>query len=328
MMLSIVIPAYNVESYIGKAIESLLHQTYRDIEIVIVDDGSSDKTFSVISNYAMCDARIKLIHTDNFGVSHARNTALDNIHGELVAFLDSDDWMAENAIEKLMGFYNKNPDMMPACDFYSVTKRGLTECVESACVVPREESYTLDDLIRLYGDYRFKLNSACFKVYKASVIQNEHIRFDEAISHGEDGLFVYTYLQYMKGMNYFPCELWYIFERPGSATQTPYNEKWLSAIDAVDKIVRFETNSVPTSAGLMEYALKRITAIEHEALKAKNFPQRDISFMRKRMKEYKKEYTFGNVSVKTLLKSCVYMYAPVWVLKRLVDIQTIYRSRE
>lgn len=327
MKFSIVIPAYNVEAYVGRAIESIICQTYKDIEVVVVDDGSTDGTFDVIKGYAERDSRVKLIHTDNFGVSHARNRALDNVRGELIAFLDSDDWLAENAVEKLVEFYQTEPDMLLACDFYSVTQNGSAECVESACSVREKVSFTQEKLVSLYGDYRFKLNSACFKVFNAEIIRNMHIRFDEAISHGEDGLFVYTYLQYVKGMNYFPFELWYIFERPGSATQTPYHKKWLTAIEAVDQIVRFKTNSMEVCAGLMEYAVKRITAIEHEALKVKKLPKEDICFMRKRLKEYHKKYTFNKVTSKTLLKGMAYMLAPIWMLKGLVDLQTAYRHR-
>ena len=105
---SVVVPVYNVEKYIGFCIESLQKQTLKEIEIILVDDGSPDKSGEICDLYAAKDARIIVIHKKNGGVSAARNDGMDIAKGEYIIFCDSDDWLPENALEKL---YNKGVEV-------------------------------------------------------------------------------------------------------------------------------------------------------------------------------------------------------------------------
>ena len=91
--ISVLVPVYNAEEHIPKCIESILNQTYKNIELIIVNDGSSDKSYDIIEEYKNKDDRIIAIHTENKGVSHARNTALDNAKGSFITFVDSDDYI-------------------------------------------------------------------------------------------------------------------------------------------------------------------------------------------------------------------------------------------
>ncbi len=97
---SVIIPAYNVEKYVQKCVESVMNQTYKNLEILCVNDGSTDETFKILSSLACCDSRINLINQQNQGLSGARNTGLENCSGEYVMFLDGDDWIDNNAVEK------------------------------------------------------------------------------------------------------------------------------------------------------------------------------------------------------------------------------------
>ena len=90
-MISIIVPVYNVEPYLRKCLDSILAQTYRDLEILIIDDGSTDGSGRICDEYAGKDDRIKVFHTENHGLSAARNYALDRSHGDYIAFIDSDD---------------------------------------------------------------------------------------------------------------------------------------------------------------------------------------------------------------------------------------------
>lgn len=100
-LISVVVPIYNVEKYLQKCIDSILAQTYRHLEIILVDDGSPDNCGAICDNYAQEDGRVLVIHKKNGGLSSARNAGLEIAKGELIVFIDSDDWIDANYIEKL-----------------------------------------------------------------------------------------------------------------------------------------------------------------------------------------------------------------------------------
>ena len=100
-MISIIVPIYNVEKYLPQCLDSLISQTYRDIEIILVDDGSPDKCPEICDAYAKKDARIKVVHQINGGVSSARNTGLKASRGEYIGFVDPDDWLDRDYLKKL-----------------------------------------------------------------------------------------------------------------------------------------------------------------------------------------------------------------------------------
>jgi glycosyltransferase involved in cell wall biosynthesis len=100
-LVSIIVPVYNTAYYLPKCIKSMLNQTYHNIEIILVDDGSTDKSATICDKYAKRDKRIRVIHKKNGGVSSARNTGIENATGRYIMFVDSDDWLPLNAVESL-----------------------------------------------------------------------------------------------------------------------------------------------------------------------------------------------------------------------------------
>ena len=119
-LISIIIPVYKVEKYIHKCIDSVLNQTYHNIEIILVDDGSPDKCPEICDQYAKKDLRIKVIHVANGGQSAARNRALDIINGQYVSFIDSDDYVSKDFVYKLYQRMIKDNSDIVMCDYYSV----------------------------------------------------------------------------------------------------------------------------------------------------------------------------------------------------------------
>lgn len=97
--ISIIVPLYNVEEYLSKCIETLINQTLKEIEIILIDDGSTDKSSKICDEYAKRDSRIRVIHQKNVGVSQARNNAIQIASGEFVMFVDGDDWIEEQTCE-------------------------------------------------------------------------------------------------------------------------------------------------------------------------------------------------------------------------------------
>ena len=126
-LVSIVVPIYNVEKYLEKCIISLIHQTYKNLEIILVVDGSPDDSIDICKKWASKDDRIKIINKENGGLSDARNSGLKAASGELISFVDSDDWVSINMIEKMVNAIKSNDVDMAICQFVSVYPNGYME---------------------------------------------------------------------------------------------------------------------------------------------------------------------------------------------------------
>ncbi len=117
-LISVIIPVYNVEKYLKQCIDSVIGQTYRNIEIILVDDGSTDSSGTICDNYAVNDSRIRVIHQDNSGAGAARNTGLKEATGDYIAFVDSDDWLELDAFSYMLTIINKNKADIVQCGFF------------------------------------------------------------------------------------------------------------------------------------------------------------------------------------------------------------------
>lgn len=193
-MVSIIIPVYNGEKYIEECINSCIKQSYRDIEIIIVDDGSSDSTISICETLERKDNRIVIIRKKNGGVSSARNMGIDVCSGEFIMFLDSDDYIVPNLVEKIMDSYHDlSPDLI-----VSGMKKVTVEGNDIYRVLPSykyvDDSKMICELI-LDSKDKFLYKGPCCKLYKSDIIKNNKIKFDENLYFGEDTCFVIDYLR-------------------------------------------------------------------------------------------------------------------------------------
>ncbi|MEH2425607.1 MAG: glycosyltransferase family 2 protein [Nostoc sp.] len=187
---SVIIPAYNTEAYIAKAIESALEQTFTDIEVIVVDDGSSDKTVEVAKSFA--DQRLKVIvNQQNLGVSAARNRALKAAQGEWVAVLDSDDWYAPERLEKLVLLAEETNADMIADDLYLI-KDGATSPWSTLI---QESGKYIDEILQIdlisfvetdvYGQAGLRLGLSK-PIFKREFLVKHGIEYDETVSISED----------------------------------------------------------------------------------------------------------------------------------------------
>lgn len=135
---SVIVPVYNVEKYLECCVESILHQTYNDLEILLIDDGSSDDSKAICDRMSERDGRIRVFHADHGGVSHARNIGLNNATGDYIAFCDSDDCMDANMIERMLeALLNENADTV-ICNYAKVDEQGS---------LLRENKYVRDETV-------------------------------------------------------------------------------------------------------------------------------------------------------------------------------------
>ena len=140
-MISVIVPVYRVESYIEYCIQSIQNQTYKDLEIILVDDGSDDGCPEICDRYAKEDKRIKVIHKKNEGLASARNVGLEAATGEYISFVDSDDYIQTEMYEVMVAFLERNPDINIAmCRYKQVEETDHTVYFDRAA----KDFYTLD----------------------------------------------------------------------------------------------------------------------------------------------------------------------------------------
>lgn len=206
-MVSIILPAYNAEKYIVDCLESVLKQSYKNWELLIINDGSNDKTREICSDYILQDKRIKLLDINNKGVSVARNIGLDNSVGQFIMFLDSDDWLEENALEyAVKQIENLNSDILcwnhiietiRGCDFnksFSEEKITFSHTEKTdLCYHIIQNNWKIKDKDQYLGMIRCVWG----KLYRRCVIDD--IRFSPGMNLAEDALFNY---QTFKRANY------------------------------------------------------------------------------------------------------------------------------
>lgn len=203
-LISVIVPVYNVEKYIDKCLESIRNQTYKNIEIILVDDESPDNCSQICDNYAKIDNRIKVIHKKNAGLGLARNSGLDAATGEFVAFVDSDDYISLDRFDSMIKLiYESNSDVCleGACREYNGVTDIIPNIFAGKCFEGEEISSTL--LPALIGADQFDDNylgvSVWRGLYKRSLIEQHKIRFEsERLWASEDMLFNLRFYKYAK----------------------------------------------------------------------------------------------------------------------------------
>lgn len=176
-MISIIIPVYNAEEYLDECIKSIVSQEFKDLEIILVDDGSTDKSPLICNKFAQTDSRIKVFHKENEGVSIARNIGLQNCHGEWLMFVDSDDYLLPNAISTLYDVAQKNESDVAFGNVYQLKgteKKAMFDLHEfcSSNVVDTLPSFAL------WG-----------YLIKREPIARHHLKFTDGLAYSEDALF-------------------------------------------------------------------------------------------------------------------------------------------
>ena len=178
ILVSIIIPVYNVDKYISSCIESVINQTYKNIELILVDDGSSDKSGEIIDNYIEKDSRIKVIHKKNSGVSAARNTGIDVARGDYICFADGDDWLMEDYVEHLLDLCIDNDADV------AYTKDMFTTFYKKQVVSTNTYIYTPEEATEAILCYNVPIG-VYSKMFKRKFLNQNSIRFDENIYIGE-----------------------------------------------------------------------------------------------------------------------------------------------
>ncbi len=179
-LLSIIVPIYNVEKYLERCIDSIINQTYKNLEIILVDDGSKDASGIIADTYASKDDRIKVIHKENGGLSDARNHGLDQARGNYIIFIDSDDFIDSSMCEILFTIAEKYSSDIVSCNYYIFRDENRIS-VHSMSIQEDEKVFSGIDILKYYliKTEPFDLNIVCNKIFKSSLFNSKdsQIRF-------------------------------------------------------------------------------------------------------------------------------------------------------
>ena len=231
MKISVIIPVYNTEKYLKECVESVLAQTYHNLEILLINDGATDSSPQICESYAKQDARIKLIHKENGGLSDTRNTGIKQCSGDYVLFLDSDDyWDDPKMVEKLADQMQQYP--VDILNFrykkYMEDTKQFVPCLKSVEDIKQQEK---DQILERLINEGLYISSACNKLISASFLKKNELYFEKG-KYNEDEFWTYQAVERAEKIVQIEDVGYYYFFREDSIINETYNIRRLDALEA------------------------------------------------------------------------------------------------
>ena len=306
-LLSVIVPVYNVEKYLPKCIETILNQTFKDFELILVNDGSTDNCPIICEEYAKKDERIKVIHKENGGLSDARNTGIDIAQGKYISFIDSDDFIIENTYDILVGeAETNNLDIIigNAINYFSEDEQKLKMRKRS---FPNEVINGTEFLKRSYVE-KAMVHCVVAGIYRTKLIKENKLFFKKSIYH-EDNLWTPQIFLKAERVMYYDLDFYRHVQRKGSITKL--EDKTKNGIDLLnicyelaviyeniqDEETKKILNDVLVSLYLRAVSIGKLTRNEYK-------------------KMINKEFLLGkSLRLKNKIKSALFIISPVLYVK-------------
>lgn len=283
-LVSIIVPVYNVEKYLGKCLDSLIDQTYRNLQIILVDDGSGDSSGTICDRYAAQDNRIQVIHKKQSGVSAARNTGLEAVKGSYICFADSDDWIDEKMIETMYGNMVEEKAQISIIGYDMVWEDGRSQkkSDENAYYVWNQR-----EAIAQWMTQKIFKGFMCDKMFAKEIFSG--IRFLEDRSYMEDVAIGLDLFARAEKVVYSGKIGYHYLQRQGSATNSGFQERELLGITEAEKMIRFSKDH---QGGYDKEAYSRLlinvyTILERIVLTGSKKDKERIPELKKVLREYK-----------------------------------------
>lgn len=236
MKISVIVPFYNVENYLARCILSIINQSYRNLEIILVNDGSSDRSFDIAKSYAAKDSRIIVVSQQNMGQACARNAGLRMATGEFVSFVDSDDWLETSMLEQLINIIERDKSDVVQCRFQfdneNTGKQTVYRCFDESEVCSRAK-IILDALL-----VKNILVTPCAKLFNRSFLTDNSLFFEEGIVN-EDTLFTLKFSCLAQKVSFTNDILYHAIERDGSTSRSSYQRLCSHMVIALNKAKEF-----------------------------------------------------------------------------------------
>ena len=240
-LISVIIPVYKVEQYLDRCVQSVLNQTYHNLEIILVDDGSPDRCPQMCDEYARHDSRVRVIHKENGGQSSARNTGLEVASGNYIGFVDSDDYIADDMYQVLLTCINIYDADIAMCDYARNDKTLSANKYDLHLKGNNVKKYRGQEIdkffFRTHGEKSFY--SVWNRLYKSEVVKD--VSFIEN-KINEDVLFTYEVYKRSNIVVFLPLKKYMYFKNPNGITRSRLQKKDFSLIEIWDEIVCREQN--------------------------------------------------------------------------------------
>ncbi|SEL72786.1 Glycosyltransferase involved in cell wall bisynthesis [Butyrivibrio sp. ob235] len=232
-MVSIIMPVFNAQMYMRETIDSVLAQSYSDLELIIVNDGSTDESLSIALEYEAIDSRVKVITQTNMGVSCARNIGVGEAKGEYIVFIDADDLLAEDMIELLFSTANNNKADVVSCGAGVISDGKL---IREEFGTNRFVKFNHREALEFFLKGK-KVNIGVWsKIFSRDIAKQ--IQFREGIRINEDKLYIFDALMISNTFILNDVTKYYYMKREGSATTRKFDERWFDSLLVADEIRR------------------------------------------------------------------------------------------
>jgi len=306
-LISVIIPVYNSELYLEVCIDSVINQTYKSLEILLIDDGSTDRSPLICDSYELRDNRIKVVHKNNEGVSSARNLGIELASGEYISFIDSDDWLELDAYDHLATCIVDNHVDAVMFEYYVDHTNG-----ETVHKSHYELNGVMDRMTAIKNTISPVNRFAVSKIFARKLV--DKVRFDQGIHIGEDTLFACYALNNADSVYYSAKPLYHYLQSEISATRCKFNKKRFTGVDAYYRLVEFCTLHYPSIVGvaLASYINLLISAVT-DLCGNLDFPDAE-KHIRRLTSEVNKHFVrilfSGQASLKLKVKLVIFRISP------------------
>lgn len=247
-LITVIIPVYNVSKYLRRCVDSVLNQSYKNIEIILVDDGSTDDSGVICDEYAEKEKSVMVIHQQNQGLGPARNAGLEVMHGDYVGFVDSDDWIEKDMYECMYKAIRDNKCDIATCGRLVVADEGILSsvyCKEKGLKIDKEES------IKRFLIQRDMNMSACDKLFKSKLFDD--VRFPGEFYISEDIVPMYHLLKKSNGVFLTGKPFYNYYSRIGSLSKSNFSYKTMGACMYAEQVSKEVKTDFPQLADAADY---------------------------------------------------------------------------
>ena len=248
MKISVIIPVYNVEKYLKRCLDSVVNQTYKNLEIILIDDGSTDNSGKICDEYAQKDKRIIVIHKENGGLSDARNKGLDICTGDYISFIDSDDWVDLNYFDVLLKILLEYDVDVACCDYLRTSKYEQNNDVS----IENTQIFRDEKILEIYLEK--ELISACAKLYRKETFYNVRFPLKKV---NEDISTIFLVFTKSKSVAYVDEKLYFYFRNINSITKSRFSRKNLDLLYTWNEVLNLSKNYSNKIQELADFRLKK-----------------------------------------------------------------------
>jgi len=333
-LISVIIPIYKAEKYIEKCVKRMMSQTYHNLEIILVDDGSPDESGAICERLAKEDARIRVLHKENGGAATARNAGLDVMTGKYIAFVDADDYMELNYIETLYRTLSENDAQVAICSFKTVDENGNPvsidnlhnetaegESVDPECALAQIEIFTGNEIILQDLQGHWEHVAPWGKLYQADLF--EEVRYPKWPAYEDEPVFIRVFDKVDKAAA-SKAKLYYYVQHAGSLMNTAYSEKQRSTTMKMWKErIEYYSDGAPRHKELLNCVLQAFVAwdVWFLSLYAHEMTKKQKAELKKEIRRYfsclfKSPHLYSNKESIKLAVKCVLTLISTDILRK------------